>query len=39
MLFKIDSFDSTKNFLFEIYCRSENIFYPVEDNINLKVVA
>ncbi len=34
--FKIDSFDSVNNFLFEIYCRSEKIFDPAEDIRKLK---
>ena len=33
--FKIDSFDSINNFLFEIYRRSEKIFDPAEDLKNL----
>lgn len=34
--FKIDSFDSVNNFLFEIYCLSGKTFDPSEDLGNLK---
>ncbi|MDQ2719567.1 MAG: hypothetical protein M3Z26_07390 [Bacteroidota bacterium] len=35
--FKIDSFDSVNNFLFEIYWRREKIFDPAGDLKNLKI--